>query len=352
MRTTIIPWKMGVEVELLAPPGRSRLDLAEAIAAHYRGRCRRIFHPQAEPSTVVGTPVFENLTLGFMVEDAHGNVVGQCVDDLTLQDDLDRNRPPLPGWYRIVSDDVRLLRLTSIHADPTAPLDEVLRPIAALFGEEVQKGDDGMVRVSDAAGASIAIGARLPGERERACEVITPPIETDHLERLEVLLGLARDLDFGIPAEGATHLHFDAARLCSARAVSNLVTLLAAHGEILKDMVGTNPRCRRLGAMPTEMCELVAAPDFASLDWPEAKAKLQALGLTKYCDFNLQNLVHDAPGKHTFEVRILPASLAGETIVRAAALFAAILQWAVSEEADPKDGPSVFEGLTKGFGFN
>lgn len=132
---------MGVEIELLAPPGRSRHDLALAIATHRGGKIRRIFYPQSEPSKVPGTPVFENLTLGFVVEDAAGNPIAQCVDDLTLQADLNQQCPSRPGWYRIVSDDPRLLRLCTRHADPNAPLRSVLQPMADLFGTEVEHGE-------------------------------------------------------------------------------------------------------------------------------------------------------------------------------------------------------------------
>ena len=149
--------------------------------------------------------------------------------------------------------------------------------------------------------------------------MITPPIETDHLDRLEILLELARSLGFGIPAEGAIHIHFDAAPLCAAPTVANLVTLLGVHGETLKQELGTNPRCRRLGAWPQELFALVASPGFISLEWEEAREQLAQLNLTKYCDFNLRNLIHPVPDKYTFEVRILPIWLDGQKIVEAAA---------------------------------
>lgn len=75
---------------------------------------------------------------------------------------------------------------------------------------------------------------------ERPCELITPPIETNHQERLESLLAKARFLKFTIPAESATHLHFDATPLCSARVIANLVNILWIHGENLKRLVGTS----------------------------------------------------------------------------------------------------------------
>jgi hypothetical protein len=204
-----------------------------------------------------------------------------------------------------------------------------------------------MVRVTDEAGASIAIGAPLPGERERPSELITPPIESDHLDRLESLLGLAQSLGFGIPAEGAIHLHFDATPLYSAAAVANLVTLLGRYGETLKQHLGTNPRCRRLGPWPQGLFDLVASPSFAHLEWEDAREQLAQLQLTKYCDFNLRNLVHSVRDKHTFEVRILPVWLHGQKIVEAASLFAAILQWACEGGRQRKAVPADFAALRK-----
>lgn len=343
---------MGVEVELLAPSGLSRKDLAMAIAAQHGAHVRRFFHPQGEPSKVPGQQVFENLTLGFSVEDQNGDVLAQCVDDITLQGDLNRDQPPQPGWYRIVSDDRRLTRLIKRHADPESPVDEVLNPIAELFGTKVERGEGGMARVADEYGDSIAIAAPLPGQRERGCELITPPIDNNHFERLESLLGLARALDFTIPAEGAIHLHFDATPLCSAAAIANLVNLLAPHADSLKRHLKTNPRCRRLGPWPRELGELVNASGFAELTWEEARERLSQLPLTKYCDFNLFNIAHSLPNKHTFEVRILPVTLEAGQIVRTAASFAAMLEWACESKKVRSDAPTSFARFKERFFFS
>ncbi len=337
---------LGIEIELLAPRGRSRKDLALAIARHHgAARVRRFFHPQGEPSKARNTPFFENLTLGFAVEDGRGKLLAQCVDDLTLQEDLDRQRPPQPGWYRIVSDDARMLRLVMRHADPAAPLRRVLGPVARVFGTRVERGAGGMVRVADAAGAPVAIGATLPSERERPCELITPPLRAGHFERLDELLGLARNLGFTAPAEGAIHLHFDAAPLRSAATVANLVRLLGVQTGALKERFSTNPRCRRLAMWPPELFELVTTRGFCGLDWPAAKARLERIPLTKYCDFNLLNLVRSIPGKDTFEVRILPVWLDAAPIVEAAVFFAAILRWARESDGRLKPIPRRLDAI-------
>ena len=58
-------WKVGVEIELLAPKGSNRYFLAEAIAQQNQGYdVYPIYHHESEPSKVIGQKIFENLTFG------------------------------------------------------------------------------------------------------------------------------------------------------------------------------------------------------------------------------------------------------------------------------------------------
>lgn len=336
-----LQWKIGVEIELLAPPGKNRRDLAEVLAGRQNGKVQRFFHPQAEPSKVPGTPIFENLTLGFNAVDAQGNLIARCVDDLTLQDNLDKQRPSLPDWYRIVSDDGRLLRLIMRQTSAEQPLEQVMEPIAELFGVEPSHNAEGMIRVGDEYDAPIAIAAPLPGERERPCELITPPIESDHFRRIDELLSTAVELGFSKPLEGATHIHFDATPLCQPFILANLVRVLAKHRAALKKLVDTNPRCRRLGAWPKELEQVVQSTAFLmEHSWDSARKHLLPLKLNKYCDFNIRNFIIGLPDKQTFEVRILPVWLETQTIIEAAALFEAILNWSVNAGNELKPVPA------------
>lgn len=311
---------MGLELELLAPRGRSRRDLAVRLAGE-GGRVELDLLPDSEPSLVPGMPVFETLTLAFVARDRGGRVVARCVDDLTLQDDLDKQAPPLPGWWRVLGDDRRILHLARRHARPELGPRGVLEPLAALFGVSVEGVGEGVLRVRDPDGRPLLLAAPLPGERERPCEVVTPPLPRGSpealAERLELLLGPARELGFTVPAEAAVHVHFDAAPFARPEVLARLVPRWQAERESLRDRLGTNPRCRRLGPFPEALLEAVAAPDFAGLPWSEARARLGELGLSKYRDLNLRNLVHPPPGKATLEVRILPGSLQAEPVVAA-----------------------------------
>lgn len=336
---TTIDWKIGVEIELLAPRGASRETLAQRVAERVGGTATRIFHPESETSAVPGQPVFENLTLGFRVTDPDNGWVASFVDDLTLQADLDKAQAPVPGWYRIVADDARLLRLASRHCDAAQPLDKVLGPFAALFGTEPEGHAGEMVRVQDASGASLAIGAPLPGERERPCEIVTAPIARDHAAVLDALLADARALGFTLPHEGATHLHFDAAPMRSARAVARLVTFYETHHAALRAFAQSNPACVRLGGWPPDLARIVADPAFLALDWPAARDRLAQSGLKKWCDINLANLVNAPADKDTIEFRIFPATLDPQAIMRWARGCEAILRFCL-DPAEPGIPPA------------
>jgi len=341
----VISWKTGFEIELMMPRGASRADLAARVAARHGGRVERFFHPQSEPSKVAGKPSFENLTLGFRALDAEGVPVASFVDDLTLQAGLQKTAPPRPGWYRIVSDDGRLLQLMMRHGDARCELETALTPLAALFGTQMEHHDGGMIRVVDERKVSVAIGAPLPGERERPCEIVTVPIGERHGEILSGLMADAIAENCTIPSESATHVHFDAAPLANAGAVAALVRVLWKHGDALKRLVGFNPNCVRLGRWPEALPALTETEAFRTLDWTAAQAELMKTGLTKYCDYNLLNFVSDNARKFTFELRVLPTSMSVEPVLFAAALFEAILRWAISPGAAEAPLPGSLGGL-------
>src|SRR5262245_11001658 len=145
----MIAWKIGVEMELLAPRGSSRRALASRLARAAGGGVVPFLHPQSEVSLVPGVPVFDNLTLGFEVRDGDGRPVATCVDDLTLPDALDPQRASREGWFRIVSDDMRLLLLSRRIGRADRGAEEALAPLAELFGTELERLPGGVIRVTD-----------------------------------------------------------------------------------------------------------------------------------------------------------------------------------------------------------
>ena len=327
------PWKSGFEIELLAPAGLSRASLAAAIAEKTGGSVRNGFYPQSEPGLAPGVPVFENLILSFEALDQSGNRIALCVDDLTLKADLDRTAPPKPGWLRLLSNDARILALATRHCSPEASVQTVLEPMAALFGTEVQSEEDGLSKVLDAGGRPVVMAAGLPGERERPCEIITAPLMENRNTVLELVLGQAKALGFTIPKEAAVHVHFDAQRLCSGHILSRLIRFLHQHGERLRQMVGTNPNCVRLGPVADNLVDLAKSDRFMSASWDEARTMLMACKPTKYCDFNFSNIAYQTPQKHTFEVRIFPGSMDADEVQGFADLFTGILEWATDSKS-------------------
>jgi hypothetical protein len=306
---TALP-RAGFEVELLAPAGVSRLDLAEEIASRAAGSVHRRFHVDTESSSTPGVATFWHLTPAFDVVDRAGGLLCSLVDDTTIVADLDPKAPAKPGWYRILSDDPRLLRLVERHVDPAEGIGSVLEPVAELFGARVQDVR-GVRKLDDRAGATIAMAAPLPGERERPCEVVGPPWEHDHVRHLEDLLRPARDLGFTVPAEAAVHVNLDAAPFRDVERFRHVVTTFGERREELRTRFRTNPRCTRLAPLPAELVELVRAdwPDWATLRTAAART-----AVTKFSDVNLTRVLGVRPGPDVLEVRILPGAVDGVAI--------------------------------------
>ena len=345
---TAFGWKAGFEIELIAPRGKSRRDLANAIAESRSARVQTLFYPQSELSQAPGVPVFENLVLGYDVTGADGSRIARCVDDLTITHELDFRAPSKKGWYRIVSDDARLLELVRLHCDPLAGQAETLKPLASLFHTQVERAEADLYRVTDSHGRSIAIAAALPGERERVCELITPPFEANHLAALDALINPAVQLGFTVPQQAATHIHFDATRLKHTASFCRLVEICHRFGADMKALFKANPHCRRVGKVPLELVTLVRQPGFAKSGWKPAARQLQALNLSKYSDFNFMNMVHALPGKDTFEVRILPGSIDAAAIASQAAWFAQLLEWCTARDSVVPDNFSSLIAMLAG----
>lgn len=336
-------WRTGVEVELLAPRGRTRADVAAAIAEAAGGAVRAVFHRDSEPSAVPGMAAFRHLTRGFDVVDADGAPLCSVVDDVTIVADLDRHAPALPGWHRVVTDDPRLLHLLARTCDPAAGLDHVLDPVAELFGTTVTRAG-AVRRVADADGASVAMAAPLPGERHRPAEIVTPPLDADHAAALERLLRPARELGCTVPVEAAVHLHYDAAPFRTPVALANVVALVEGWRDALWRLFGTNRACRRLAPPPRPLVDLV--PVLRGLGtWEEAVAAVGGIELSKYSDVNLRNVLRAPATGDTLEIRILPGSGSAAGIVGHAALVEGLLQRCLLAEPLPAPGGSVEDDL-------
>jgi hypothetical protein len=331
--------RIGFEIELMAPPGVSRRTLALDLAARHGGRVRPVWHHDSEPSLVPGLGRFLHLTQGFEVRRADGGLLCTLVDDITLVDDLDPRAAPRPGWFRVLSDDSRLLRLLAAHSDPGGTLDAALDATAQLWGSVVQRHGD-IYQLDDGADATIALAAPQGGERERPCEIVTPPLAGDHHAALAELLGPAAELGFTVPAEAAVHLHFDGAPFRPAHALANVIRLFGAWRDVLRAVLGTNPACRRLAPLPQPLVGAVAGtPSYEELQRAAADG-----GLSKFFDVNLTQLLTGTPVRDTLEIRILPGAIDPDEIVNRAALVELLLERCL----DPQPFPAPAAGLTAG----
>jgi hypothetical protein len=332
--------RVGFEIELLAPRGLTRADLAHAVATAVGGEVALAFHRDSEPSAVPGMGTFRHLTRGFEVVDTEGRGVCSVVDDVTIVADLDVRAAPVPGWHRIVTDDARLLNLLAQVCDPAAPVEHVLDPVATLFGTEVTRTGGSIYKVTDRDGASVAMAAPLPGERHRPAEIVTAPLEREHGAALDRLLRPAAELGFTVPVEAAVHLHFDAAPFRTPLAFANVVALFSAWREPLRALLGTNPACRRLGPPPPALVELVDTLRGLS-SWAEVLGAVSTVELTKFSDVNLLHVIRAPMIKDTLEVRILPGAGSTAQIMARAAAVEGLLQRCTIAPAIPPPGGSV-----------
>ncbi|NMO55683.1 hypothetical protein HH310_31430 [Actinoplanes sp. TBRC 11911] len=320
MTTPTLRRRIGFEIELMAPAGRNRRTLATELAARAGGRYRPVWHHDSEPSLVPGLGRFLHLTRGFEVRRKNLEPLCTLVDDVTLLAGLDPRAAPANGEFRILSDDSRLLALLARHSDPGGKLGGSLAGAGKLWGVKVQQHGD-IYRLDDPSGATIALAAPLGGERDRPCEIVTPPLPADHHAALSELLEPARELGFTVPLEAAVHLHVDGAPFREAAALANVVRLFAYWREPLRALLRTNPECRRLAPLPEPLVAAVAGvPSFETL-----RAAAKEGGLTKFFDVNLTQLFAEQPIRDTVEIRILPGSISADEIVNMAALVELLL---------------------------
>ncbi|AEV86479.1 hypothetical protein ACWT_5462 [Actinoplanes sp. SE50] len=330
--------RTGFEIELMAPAGVSRRTLATDLAGRCGGSVRPVWHSDSEPSLVPGLGRFLHLTPGFEVRRPDGDLLCTLVDDITLVAGLNPAAPPQAGWFRVLTDDSRLLRLLARHSDPAGTIDQALAPAAELWGRKVQQLGD-YYRLDDAADATIALAAPLGGERERPCEIVTPPLTGGFETALEELLGPARELGFTVPYEAAVHLHVDGAPFRMPHALSNLVRLFTYWREPLRAVLRTNPACRRLAPLPEPLVRAVeGVPTTAQLRAAAAEGEL-----TKFFDVNLTQLLTDTPLRNTVEIRILPGAISARPILDQAAVLELLLDRCLDPEPIPR-GDSV-DGL-------
>jgi hypothetical protein len=322
--------RTGFEIELMAPRGLSRRRLARELAGRCGGEIRPVWHQDSEPSLVPGLGRFLHLTQGHEVRRAGGDLLCTLLDDITLHDGLDPEARAPEGRYRVLTDERRLLHLLARQCDPGAEISHVFDTAARLWGVEVHRHGD-IYELADVSGATIALAAPQGGERERPCEIVTPPLTHDHADRLEELLTPARELGFTVPLEAAVHLHVDGAPFRRPRTLANVVRLFGHWRQPLRALLQTNPACVRLAPLPEP---LVEAAD-GDADFQRLRAAAKEGELTKFFDVNLTQLFAERPLRDTVEIRILPGAITADDVLNRAAVVELLLDRCEDPEPFP-----------------
>lgn len=314
--------RIGVEIELLAPAGVTRADVATAIAQLSPSSESRVvpIYAAGIESSRSGPNNYFHLTRGVKVVNAEGEIMCRLVDDATIQEGLSTDLSE-SGDYRIVVDDKRLLWLIERNTSAASSLRQCLLPLAKMYKTDIRATSDRRRYRVVVNQRTIATALTQRSGRERVVEIVTPVITGDYRQQLDQLLAPARAQGCVVPVEAAVHVHFDAEPFRDPGRLARLVDLFQTRAGELKDRFATNPRCRMLGPQPPELIELLEPIGRASSDgevvpeWQDFEPQLMQLRLPKLADINLRNLQARAEGKDTVEIRILGPAIDTDQIV-------------------------------------
>lgn len=303
----------GFELELLAPEGKTRFDLALAIADGDASRLRYGFKYYHLGDFDDRRRPLCRLTPAYRVLDPDGATLLTVVDDPTIRAQLRPGLEPGPGTSAR-TDDIRLAKWIEARCWSTGEgLMARLQALAEVFDGRWTDGDP--PALVDPYGYPLVRAAPEQVEALRVCEVVTRPLGRD--ERgpvVRTLLERARALGCIVPTEGAYHLHLDRAPWLSTGRLAAL--LLRAHEEVprLKRELGTGRGPTRLGPFPPAALQ-VAREASTQVPFGVFAAALVLAGVDKYCDLNVLGAVEEFPVHPTIEVRFLPATLDAQLLM-------------------------------------
>ncbi|MBI4818234.1 MAG: amidoligase family protein [Deltaproteobacteria bacterium] len=283
--TSAFDIRTGFELELLTPPGTTRLELADRIAIDQRLAVELFDFISKVPLPVAATQSREALrTLILDLAEHHGAKVGPIAPDLT--------------------------HVYLVHR------------AAKIVGTE-------------GARFSVVHDNSLTGG-ERVAELVTTPLLRVELGALEAALASVRSWEgVSLPEGSALHVHVDAEPLREARTLFALTSLFSTHEGRLRTLLATSPKMTRAQPLPRKL--VVALGNLAARRAP-FEAVERAIGLyvsSRAFGLNLYNLVAKDPNKLTVELKLAAATLDFRRIVAIRELFVAMVGWALRAQ-----GPS------------
>ncbi len=309
----------GLELELLAPAGVSRLDLAKALAEAWGGALRYGLKYSSEGLHRDARPIC-TLTPAYRI-DVQGAPRATIVDDTTIQAQLNPNKPTPQGLFRVVMDDVRFALWLQRNAWSSQPeLEAVLEVMLKTFEGRIESQGRGTRHndqraLIDPYGHPLAVIAPLPGERERVAEVVTAPLSASARGAvLKTVCEQAQRPGFSLPREAAFHMHVDAAPWRSTSKLASLIKTYEKDQEDLRALWKVNPSCKRLGGF-TEALLKVAMETPNDLSFPIFAAALEMGGAVKSSDLNLLGVIQLMPVQPTLEIRPLGMSLSADELL-------------------------------------
>ncbi len=328
--------RVGLELELLAPRGRTRVDVARALARRFGGHVEHGFKYYSEGKLLGGRPLCR-LSHAARVVERGGRVLVAVVDDNTIREGLGRDGRGTPAMLH-AADDVRFALLAErVCWSRRGAVDSRLAPLASLLGGSVEEHG-----VLDAYGHPVVVATRESAARARVCELVTRPLAASERGRVvTALLDEASRLRLTVPAEAGLHAHYDAGPWRSTRALRRLILESAARRDEWAAALRPNPRCRKLGPFPPDVVRV--AREGARVAFPTFAAALQLAGLHRSCDLNLLGVVERHPRHATLEVRCLPMSLGAADVLRSLATVEALLG-AVLARVRPSTGSGRTDG--------
>lgn len=310
--------RTGFELELLAPAGSERRNLADALAAELGSGARVEYGLKYHSDAVHASrrPVC-HLTPAYRIRTSDGRVLATIVDDNTINKDLLTSAPERPDLFRFVVDDLRLAIWLERHSWTNEwTIDAILGQLCDTFDGKllpagVQPAQHPEHRVViDPVGHALGVVALYGGERERVSEIVTAPLWTHEREPiLELLLGTAAQLGFVCPHEAALHLHMDRDPWMNTRSLRRLILGFSEARTKIIETLSPNPACTKLGPFSERVVGAAASVDEASTSFDAFRKMLRAAGATKYADINILGIINEPPLHPTLEVRCLPMSL-------------------------------------------
>ena len=323
--------KVGYELELLAPFGKNRRDLADHLVGSLGDSIQPIFHRESEywPGANDSKPYF-CLTKGFEILRA-GQPTLKVINDMTIELGLDPNVPQQGDWYHILADDIRLIELIKKQCDPAQPTDKILEPIASLFGLEVQHSQKVWAVIKPGM-APICGTHSYMTDRHRICEVVTSPIETNHHQALTTLLDSCKEFGCTLPVEAAFHMHFDGEAFSNSSSLLRFIRYCHVWGDVLKAIIPPNPNCKRLGGYSNSVIDYAFDLQNEQKTFDQVKMELKELKPVKYCDFNFNNILIGDPQKLTVEVRVIPMIMDSAALCAANDLYQGFIRFILESD--------------------